>query len=291
MSAIKDPNRILTTLFYLQRGKSTAASHRKNLARSSNQDQELAKINSLSADEYKLKLVPVLAYFVTLLVKRNDKISKEGKNVGFDVFNSLSPPEITIEAYLRRIIKYTTCSPECFLMAFSYIDQIIIKHNIMLDSLNVHRLILTSILIAAKLYDDTTYNNKYFSHVGGVPLKELNSMEYSFLVLMDFEMNLPIEKYDQYRYQAETQIIKWAEQSSSGYVSDQSKEEASHEAENHEVPPKKENIIVRDEVQLRPRGSSAKRFRRSRSFSSQSDIQVFKYRKRRSSSFNVLIAA
>jgi len=200
----------------------------------------------------------------------------------------MTPPEISIEAYLKRIIKYTTCSPECFLMAFSYIDQIIVKHNIMVDSLNVHRLILTSILIASKLFDDTTYNNKYFSHVGGVPLKELNNMEFAFLILMDFEMNLPIEKYDQYRYQAESQIVKWTEQSSAGgYISDQSKDA------DPEIPSKEDSdeFLIQKVVQPKSKASSAKRFRRSRSFSSQSELQIFKYRKRRSSSFNVLIAA
>jgi hypothetical protein len=37
---------------------------------------------------------------------------------------------------------------------------------------------MTAILVAAKMIDDQTYNQKYYSQVAGLKLSELNSLEF-----------------------------------------------------------------------------------------------------------------
>ena len=44
---------------------------------------------------------------------------------------------------LRRILKYSACSAECFVLALVYIDRLIQQHNLVLSTLNVHRVIIT----------------------------------------------------------------------------------------------------------------------------------------------------
>eukprot|EP00756_Hemistasia_phaeocysticola_P019858 Hpha_TRINITY_DN15686_c2_g7::TRINITY_DN15686_c2_g7_i2::g.100405::m.100405 len=104
-------------------------------------------------------------------------------------FDSKDPPDITIRDYFKRLEKYMRCSTESFICSILLIDRILLlpalrKCPIRLNSFNVHRLLLLSLAVTAKLRDDTYYNNKYYAQVGGVPLKELNDLESYFLTLL-----------------------------------------------------------------------------------------------------------
>lgn len=70
------------------------------------------------------------------------------------VFDGRSPPDITIAHYLDRIFKYSACSPSCFVIAHIYIHQFLQRTRSHLKPLNVHRLIITSVMLAAKVFDD-----------------------------------------------------------------------------------------------------------------------------------------
>jgi hypothetical protein len=47
---------------------------------------------------------------------------------------------------------------------------------------------LSSILIARKYNEDNFHSNKFFSKVCGIGLKDLNKMEYNFLVDISFNL-------------------------------------------------------------------------------------------------------
>ena len=51
-------------------------------------------------------------------------------------------------------------------MSLVYVDKLIEIKNLILTSLNVHRLLVTCVMVAAKFHDDLFYNNAYFSKLG-----------------------------------------------------------------------------------------------------------------------------
>jgi len=67
-----------------------------------------------------------------------------------------------------RIHKYASCDPECFVLALVYIDRLIQRNSLLLTSLNVHRIIITAIMLPAKFFDDQYFNNAHYAKVGGV---------------------------------------------------------------------------------------------------------------------------
>lgn len=72
-----------------------------------------------------------------------------------NAFHGIRAPNISIANYLERIYKYTNCSPSCFVVGFVYIDRLSHKHpDSLVSSLNVHRLLVTSVLVASKMMDD-----------------------------------------------------------------------------------------------------------------------------------------
>ncbi|MCJ1309953.1 hypothetical protein MMC25_003614 [Agyrium rufum] len=66
------------------------------------------------------------------------------------------------------------------------------------DSLNVHRLVIAGVTVASKYCSDVFYTNSRYAKVGGLPLFELNHLELQFLLLMDFEMFIPVEEFETY---------------------------------------------------------------------------------------------
>ena len=65
-----------------------------------------------------------------------------------------APPSMSIGQYIERIFKYSTCSPSCLVLAYVYINRYLQRIDASLTSLVVHRLLITSIMVAAKCIDD-----------------------------------------------------------------------------------------------------------------------------------------
>lgn len=70
------------------------------------------------------------------------------------------------------------CSFTAYIYSIILIDKILEEHiDFKLTEKNIHRLLFTSIVIAAKFVDDKFYKNKYYASVGGIPLTTLNELE------------------------------------------------------------------------------------------------------------------
>lgn len=151
----------------------------------------------LKQDDTGRAVVPVLACVLNQLCQRNDKIPLDPK--GVSKFHALRPPAISILDYLERVAKYAACSGECFVLALIYIDRIIQTNpTFVVNSLNIHRLLITSIMLGAKFFDDHYFNNAYYAKVGGVPCQEMNSLEVEFLFMTNFTLFVTTETYRQY---------------------------------------------------------------------------------------------
>ena len=104
-------------------------------------------------------IVRVLACVLDKLVATNDRL---GSNHQITKFHALRAPNISVKDYLERIFKYASCSSECFVLALIYIDRVIQRNQFVVNSLNVHRVLITAIMLAAKFFDDQYYNNGMF---------------------------------------------------------------------------------------------------------------------------------
>ena len=145
-----------------------------------------------------LAIVRVLAAVLDRLVCANSPLARTERSQ-VTKFHALKAPGIGIQQYLERIHKYASCSSQCFIMALIYIDRLIQRNNFLLTELNVHRVIVTAILLAAKFFDDAYYNNAYYAKVGGVLISEMNGLEVDFLFRINFSLHVTPELFEQYR--------------------------------------------------------------------------------------------
>eukprot|EP00898_Chlorokybus_atmophyticus_P000698 jgi/Chlat1/1629/Chrsp127S01888 len=161
-------------------------------------------------EETKPRVLAAVASVLERAVARNERCAG-GVYPGMaysklTVFHGLRPPVIGVHSYLERIFKYANCSPSCFIVAYCYIDRLATRHASMpLTSLNVHRLIIAAVMIAAKFLDDAYYNNAYYAKVGGVTTAEMNRLELEFLFRMDFRLTVDPEEYERYAVHLEKQ--------------------------------------------------------------------------------------
>lgn len=147
--------------------------------------------------------VQVLSCVLSRLVAANDAVA-DGTAV--TKFHALRPPSISIHDYCTRIHKYASCSPECFVLALVYIDRLIQRNSLLLTSLNVHRVIITAVMLAAKFFDDQYFNNAYYAKVGGVPTIEVNSLELEFLFSINFSLHVATDVYERYYFELDSHM-------------------------------------------------------------------------------------
>jgi hypothetical protein len=67
-----------------------------------------------------------------------------------------------------------------------------------LSSVNVRRLFLSVVMLAAKFHDDAYYTNAYYAEVGGLTLKEMNMLEARLIKLLNWNVNVTSEEYREY---------------------------------------------------------------------------------------------
>jgi len=114
-------------------------------------------------------------------------------------FHSVKAPPMAIVEYLERIRKYYRCSNECFVMALVYIDRVSkTDPSMKVCDLTVHRLLMISVMLAAKFHDDLYFGIDYYSKVGGLRLQETRWLESTMLKMLDWKMNVSIEEYELY---------------------------------------------------------------------------------------------
>ncbi|CAN8069329.1 unnamed protein product [Agarophyton chilense] len=114
------------------------------------------------------------------------------------VFHALQPPSITPVEYLRRLARYAFCSRSAFILAFYYLDKIanLPQASLKVNSLSIHRLLLTATLLATKMVDDILYDNAHFAKVGGLDMQELNTLELDMLNVLHFELCVSAEQFE-----------------------------------------------------------------------------------------------
>ncbi|KAK5584004.1 hypothetical protein RB653_005611 [Dictyostelium firmibasis] len=161
----------------------------------------LENVKNVELKEDQTPLFYSLCHVLTELPIIGDNILlKAGTQYHSNLFVSPTSevPKISITEYLTRLVKFSPCSKECFIMIIVYIDRIISKTNFIINSFNIHRLLITAIMVASKYIDDIFYNNEYYSHIGGVNREELNRLEISFLNLLQFDLSCPLPDYLDY---------------------------------------------------------------------------------------------
>ncbi|KAH6813080.1 cyclin p4 [Perilla frutescens var. frutescens] len=152
----------------------------------------------MESGEMMPQLIKFLSSLLQCVAESND-LRRGSESQKISAFNGVSRPSISIQSYLQRIFKYANCSPSCYIVAYVYLDRFTQRHpSLPVDSFNVHRLLITSIMLSAKFMDDMYYNNAYYAKVGGISTREINFLEVDFLFGLGFHLNVTPSTFQSY---------------------------------------------------------------------------------------------
>ncbi|EGN91484.1 hypothetical protein SERLA73DRAFT_164450 [Serpula lacrymans var. lacrymans S7.3] len=73
--------------------------------------------------------------------------------------------------------------------------------SFVIDSYNIHRLVIAGVTVASKFFSDVFYTNSRYAKVGGLPQPELNQLELQFLLLNDFRLVISSDEMQRYAEQ------------------------------------------------------------------------------------------
>ncbi|KAG2389529.1 hypothetical protein C9374_014089 [Naegleria lovaniensis] len=133
------------------------------------------------------------------------EISSQGDTIPAEAqqktrFHTHQPPNISLSKYLDRIVKFAFCSAECYILSLVYMDRLVQSNpNFVISSLSIHRLLITSIMVAAKFFEDKFYNNEYYAKIGGIEKEEMNRLEIEFLYMINFSLHFQPPEFEQYK--------------------------------------------------------------------------------------------
>ena len=145
------------------------------------------------------KLIQSITFAIEKLIVNWSNININNSSIVLlDIFNNDEIPNISIYNYLSRIVEYTNCEDNILILSLTYLNQII-KKNINLTVFNIHKFLFASILLAIKMNEDKIYKNEYYSSIAGISLKELNLIEYNFLIILDFQIFIPENIFNYYK--------------------------------------------------------------------------------------------
>jgi hypothetical protein len=124
-------------------------------------------------------------------------------------FHALEAPSISPSDYLVRLTRYSFCSRSVFVAAFVYLDRVAALYPILAPTpLNVHRLLVTTVLLATKSFDDILYDNAHFAKVGGLDLAELNALELDMLHRLSFRMHITHEEFAKFEQKLVKSVLQ-----------------------------------------------------------------------------------
>jgi Cyclin len=96
----------------------------------------------------------------SFLPDKHDKVS---------IFYSTFRQPFSLESYVTRIVTFTNCSRSVFIIALVYLDRLKrIDHRLAISEMNVHRVLMTAVVLSCKFLEDELYHNSYFAKIGGI---------------------------------------------------------------------------------------------------------------------------
>ncbi|KAK7746922.1 Pho80p cyclin [Cytospora paraplurivora] len=132
-------------------------------------------------------IVVLIANMLAELIETNDSLAMRSGQL--TRFHSRTAPGISVLDYLHRLAKHATLTPPLLLSMVYYIDRLCALYpDFTMNTLTVHRFLITAATVAAKGLSDSFWNNSTYARVGGVRVAELKLLELDFLTRVDWKI-------------------------------------------------------------------------------------------------------
>lgn len=118
-----------------------------------------------------------------------------------DNYDRLDPEHRQIYKFIKTLFHAAQLTAECAIITLIYIERLLTYAEIDMYPGNWKRILLGSILLASKVWDDqAVWNVDYCQILKDIAVEEMNELERSFLELLQFNINVPSSVYAKYYF-------------------------------------------------------------------------------------------
>lgn len=190
VSAVDSPkhffdSRIQTGAGTIPFNADTGPRDQDSIISSEDESEPLTKVKQLPTNFKECSrddLIQLISRLLTSLITINDETQPQIKHEQLTRFHSRTPPAISVHSYLTRLSHYSSLENAILIASIYYIDLLSSSYpTFLLNSLTVHRFLLTATTVASKGLCDSFCSNNHYAKVGGVNVGELNMLETEFL--------------------------------------------------------------------------------------------------------------
>lgn len=115
-----------------------------------------------------------------------------------DFFYLPKIPSISLNEYIHRLVDLTNMEISSLILSIIYIDKFCDNFNYILNMFNIYKIILVTCLISIKYNEDNYFDTKKYSEIAGISVDELNKLEERMFVLLDYNLYVESNFYQQY---------------------------------------------------------------------------------------------
>ena len=130
------------------------------------------------------------------IIKENKKTISN--NVNKDIFYLSFIPPISLEIYIKRLVKYSNMDISTLINSIIYIDYFCDKNKYYLTPNNIFRILLSACLLSLKFNEDITVNYKTYAEIAAVSVEDLKNLEFYMYLKLHFSLNVKYELYKSY---------------------------------------------------------------------------------------------
>ena len=151
----------------------------------------------LKTREFRYNLINTLSFLFTDICKENDILNLDNDK-RIIPFLSKKNQSLSIKKYLLRLVKYTQVESSTLIAMLIYIDRLCEINDFTINSLNIYKIIFSSLVLAIKYNEEVIFDNKFFARIGGISLSEMNFLETVYLNLINFKLYVSDEIFETY---------------------------------------------------------------------------------------------
>ena len=139
-------------------------------------------------------------YLREAMIVFNDRYDVKSESIDQEI--ELIPPSFDLcYSYCRYVVIASKMEKEIPIVALVYLERLLERTGILVNNLNWWRLILTTLCLASKIWDDDSLENEHFPKVmKDLTLKEINTFERVFLDLIGYDLVVWGAEYAKYYF-------------------------------------------------------------------------------------------
>mmetsp|Transcript_22672 Transcript_22672/g.89691 ORF Transcript_22672/g.89691 Transcript_22672/m.89691 type:complete len:278 (+) Transcript_22672:50-883(+) len=115
---------------------------------------------------------------------------------------TIAPETDAVYTFINTIFKTERLSAECAIMMLAYIERIRTSAKVTMDSTNWRRVLLSTLILASKVWEDqAVWNVDFLSVFPNVDVKDLGQLEKVLLRLIQYNVSLSASVYANYYFE------------------------------------------------------------------------------------------